>query len=87
MEVSYNRVTDEQLNAIARAINTNQKYYVRCKCPAFGNMDSTGSTTGSDKTWVTFKCYTSTYQAEMLPKQVGWTLSFSIIQSDKGNFQ
>ena len=39
----YNFVTDAQLNTIARRVNTNQKFYVRAKSPAFGNM-GTGNT-------------------------------------------
>ena len=38
LSMHYNRLTDAQLNTIARAINTNQKFYIRCKAPAFGNM-------------------------------------------------
>lgn len=79
LELTYNRVTDSELNAIARAINTNQKFYVLCKSPAFGNM--------GDGTWVSFAAYCSNFSAEMLQKQLGWTLSFNIIQSDVGGFQ
>lgn len=87
ISLNYNLVTDAQLNSIAQQINTNQKFYVRAKAPAFGNMNSSGSTSGTDKTWVTFRAYVSQYQAEMLPTQRGWTLSFNIIQSDVGAFQ
>lgn len=85
--MEYNFVTNEQLNTIARLVNTNQKIEVRVKSPAFGNMDPSGSTTGTDKTWAQFQAYVSNYHAEMLPLQSGWTLSFNIIQSDKGTFQ
>jgi len=71
ISLTYNLVTDAQLNSIAQQINTNQKFYVRAKAPAFGNMNSSGSTTGTDKTWVTFRAYVSQYQAEMLPTQRG----------------
>lgn len=50
LSLSWNFLTSEQLNTLARQVNTNSKFYIRCKSPAFGNMDSTGSTTGSDKT-------------------------------------
>lgn len=50
-------------------------------------MDPSGSTIGTDKTWVTFRAYVSNFSAEMLPTQPGWKLSFNIIQSHKGNFQ
>lgn len=36
--LSYNFVTDEMLDQIARQVNTNQLFYVRAKSPAFGNM-------------------------------------------------
>lgn len=80
LEISYNRVSDAELNAIARAINTNQKFYVQCKAPAFGNM-------GADNTWVQFQGYCSNFSTEMIQAQKGWTLSFNIIQSDGGTFQ
>ena len=80
LELSYNFLTSEQLNTVARQINTNQKFYIRCKSPAFGNM-------GYTNTWVQFQAYCSNYQAEMLPLQSGWRVSFNIIQSNKGNFQ
>lgn len=85
--LEYNCVTDAELDSIAKQVNTNQKFYVRVKAPAFGNMNSAGSTSATDKTWVTFRAYVSNYQAEMLPLQKGWTLNFNIIQSDTGTFQ
>lgn len=87
LELSYNLVSDTQLDTIAKAINTNQKFYIRCKAPAFGNMDASGSTSATDKTWVQFQCYCSQFNAEMIEGQKGWTLSFNIIQSDGGTFQ
>ena len=87
ISLKYNFVTDAQLDAIARQVNTNQTFYVRVKAPAFGNMNSSGSTSATDKTWVTFRAYVSNFQAEMVPLQSGWTLSFSIIQSNTGAFQ
>lgn len=80
LELTYNRVSDSELNAIARAINSNQKFYIQCKSPAFGNM-------GTDSTWVQFAGYCSNFSAEMLQGQNGWMLSFNIIQSDVGGFQ
>lgn len=41
--MTYNFVTDAELNTIARQVNTNQKFYVRAKAPAFGNT-GTGNT-------------------------------------------
>ena len=87
LEISYNKCTDAELDTIARAVNTNQYYYVRCKSPAFGNMNSAGSTSASDKTWVEFQAYTSNYSAEMIDAQVGWNVSFNIIQAVHGSFQ
>lgn len=80
LTLSYNRCTDDELDTIARAVNTNQTYHVQCKAPAFGNM-------GLNNTWVQFEGYTSQYSADMLPKQQGWNVSFSIIQAVNGSFQ
>lgn len=79
LSMNYYFVTDSQLNFIARRINTNQLFYIRCKAPAFGNM-------GTDNDWVQFRAYCSNYSADMLPLQSGWSLSFNIIQSHKGTF-
>lgn len=76
LELSYNCVSDSELDAIARAVNTNPKFYVQCESPAFGSNNK-----------VTFKAYCSKYSAEMIDAQVGWKLSFSLIQSDTGSFQ
>ena len=36
--MNYNFLTSAQLNTLARQVNTNPKFYVRAKSPAFGNM-------------------------------------------------
>ena len=43
LSMRYNFLSDSQLNTVARAINTNQKFFIRCKGPAFGNMGTDNS--------------------------------------------
>ena len=80
LELSYRWVDDAMMNTIARLINTDAEIDVECKSPAFGNM-------GVNNTWARFKAYCSNFNAEMIEAQVGWTLSFNIIQSTGADFQ
>lgn len=84
LSLTFRRLSDDQLKAIATAINTNAEFYVRCYSPAFGNMSASG---GTGDGWVQFKAYCSSYKAELLDAQIGWTCSFNIIQSSGGTFQ
>jgi len=76
LQLSFKYMTDNQLDTIARQVNTNPSFKVKCICPAFGTSD-----------WVEFEAYTSKYNAEMIDKQLGWKVDFNIIQCTGGSFQ
>lgn len=80
LSISYNLLTDAELDAVARAVNTNQSFYIQCKAPAFGNM-------GTSNTWVQFVACVDSFTADMEEMQLGWKVSFNIKQIEGGTFQ
>lgn len=85
--IEYHKITSSQVNTIAKAINTNASYTVKCKSPAFGNM--TSPDTGETNSWVEFVAYTSKFSCKSTKAGDGsivYDLSFSVIQKDVGTF-
>ena len=64
-----------EVNTILGAVNKDGVWF-RFKSPAFG-------TSG----WVSFKGYVSKMSTEMLEGQIGWKLSFNVVQMDRSSFQ
>ena len=84
VSLSFNYLTADELNTIVTAVNTS-KVYFKMKSPAFGNASITPS--GASGKWLTFEGYVSKMEAELLQGQVGWSLSFNIIQSKGASWQ
>lgn len=84
VSLTFNYLTSEELDTIVRAVNTSTVYF-KMKSPAFGNSTQTPS--GAEGKWLSFEGYVSKFEAELLQGQVGWSLSFNIIQSKGASWQ
>ena len=73
--MSWNLLNATQVQTILSAVNTDTVYF-KFKSPAFGTSN-----------WVSFKGYVSKMSTELQQGQVGWTLSFNVVQSERGSFQ
>ena len=73
IELSYKYLTPTMAQRVRDAIKTNQEYRVKFKSPILND----------DGDFVTFYAYTSKMSFEMLEMQVGYSASFSIIQTRK----
>ena len=75
VSMKWNFLDATEVDTILKAVNKDGVYF-KFKSPAFG-------TSG----WVQFKGYVSKMSPELLEGQVGWSLSFNVVQSEKGSFQ
>ncbi len=73
--MSWNLLNYNQVQTIINEVNQNNPTF-RFKNPAFGTND-----------WVEFVGYVSKFSCELLQGQVGWTLSFNVVQSERSSFQ
>ena len=73
IELSYKYLTPYMAQRVRDAVKTNQEYRVKFKSPILND----------DGDFVTFYAYTSKMSFEMLEMQVGYSASFSIIQTRK----
>ena len=73
--MSWNVLSASNVDTILKAVNKDGVYF-KFKSPAFGTSD-----------WVTFKGYVSKMQTELLEGQVGWKVSFNVIQMERASFQ
>ncbi len=73
IEVSYKYLTPSMAQLIRNAIKVNQEYNVQFKSPILNDNGD----------FTTFRAYTSKMSFEMLEMQLGYTCSFSIIQTRK----
>lgn len=69
IQFSYRYLTPENAAKIRNAIKANQEFTVNAVTPIFGNL--------------TFKAYCSKMEFEMLECQLGYSASFSVIQTEK----
>lgn len=84
IQMVYNLLTADQVNTIVSVINGNN-LQIKCKAPAFGNVGNNPITGSTDK-WITFYCYVSKYSCKLLEGQLGYELSFNLIQSKRGSW-
>lgn len=73
IQLSYKYLTPSMAKRVRDAIKTNEKYTVKFKSPILND----------DGDFVTFVAYTAKMSFEMLEMQVGYSASFSIIQTRK----
>lgn len=73
IEVSYKYLTPFTAQIIRNAIKVNEEYIVQFKSPILNDNGD----------FTTFRAYTSKMSFEMLEMQLGYTCSFSIIQTRK----
>lgn len=73
IEVSYKYLTPFMAQIIRNAIKVNEEYNVQFKSPILNDNGD----------FTTFRAYTSKMSFEMLEMQLGYTCSFSIIQTRK----
>lgn len=76
VEMDWPYLTDSEYKTLAEAVNS--AAYFRFRSPAFG--DTTDN-------WVSFAGYVSKMSTEMLQGQMGWSLSFNVVQAQKGSWQ
>lgn len=73
IEVSYKYLTPFMAQIIRNAVKVNEEYNVQFKSPILNDNGD----------FTTFRAYTSKMSFEMLEMQLGYTCSFSIIQTRK----
>ena len=73
IEVSYKYLTPFMAQLIRNAVKVNEEYTVKFKSPILNDSGD----------FTTFRAYTSKMSFEMLEMQLGYTCSFSIIQTRK----
>ena len=73
--MTWKFATASEVDTILKAVNKDGVYF-KFKSPAFGTNN-----------WVTFKGYVSKMNTELLEGQVGWTISFNVIQMERASFQ
>ena len=73
IEVSYKYLTPSMAQLIRNAVKVNEEYTVQFKSPILNDNGD----------FTTFRAYTSKMSFEMLEMQLGYTCSFSIIQTRK----
>ena len=75
VQMSWKLLDYNQVQAILSQVNQDNRMF-RFKSPAFGTNE-----------WVEFNGYVSKMSCELLEGQVGWTLSFNVVQAVRGSFQ
>lgn len=73
--MSWNLLNASEVETILSSVNRDNTRF-RFKSPAFGTNE-----------WVEFDGYVSKMSTELLQGQVGWTVSFNVVQSKRSNFQ
>ena len=73
--MSWSLLDYNQVEDILSKVNKDDVYF-RFKSPAFGTNE-----------WVSFKGYVSKMSSDLLQAQVGWSLSFNVVQMDRSGFQ
>lgn len=75
VQMTWKLLSESDLNTILTAVNTGTVYF-GFKSPAFGTSN-----------WISFKGYVSKMSTECLEAQVGWTLSFNVVQMEGATWQ
>ena len=84
ISLSFKYLTASEVDAILKAVNKATVYF-RVKTPAFGS--SSGIPSGTSGEWFSFQGYVSKMEVELLQGNVGWALSFNIVQSKGASWQ
>ena len=84
ISMKFNILDASQLAGIVDVINGNN-LKIRAKAPVFGTA-SLNPITGDTAEWFEMDCYVSKFSAKLLEGQIGYELSFNLIQSKRGNW-
>lgn len=84
ISMKWNILNASQLSNIVDVVNGNN-LVIRAKAPVFGS-ESYNPITGDSNEWFEMECYVSKFSAKLLEGQIGYELSFNLIQSKKGNW-